>query len=846
MAKTTRTAKKTTVKKTTKKVAKRKAARPKAKTRKGANNIIPNKRPVRKKTAEDPSRILGIPISLSILSPARFPIDYDRLMIQTARFAGLFFVASGVLFTSIHLPNASQHITETMSAQSLLATVQETDTRILDAAGSMTTTDTKTDTDTTDVIKTENLSEADLTTDFNKDSSGSNTTTGSDTTTSTSNSGSSNTSDNTSIDKQPDVTMHVSQNTSDIFVKFEVAYADSIVVKVVTSSGLVETLGKASEELSGVWSFSHTKVDLKESNYTIFAEVTNQYGSYKTDRINIFIESTGTAESLVTNDTSKILSDGTIDTTDVSVVNDQILVDEAETTTVNEQDEVEPTELTEVLVKFEAGSILSDKVLVKARALGAESVGFYVEPESSASPIFLGAAKKVDQIWVYEWDTRKNPDGNYRFFAIAKNSLKRLLSNGTLVSVKNNVATTDTFVKDSTEIDTEPEYADTTRPLLQKEITADTNEEEIISTESNELKYDPILSDDVEAEDIFEIEKQVTAERETLDLLQRYKTDFDAEVKSLREAVESGDENQIQYSINKLNDLKNFVLDESAADVTDGSRQLVEAKLAEEIHTIESNVRKTEEIVKKRIGEAVTTDTDNDGITDFDEINIYKTDPNVADSDADGVSDSDEILAGFDPINSSKEAVVQFESPKERGIVREDLLVVEKIERAPEPSDNETEDNAKPLAPAVVNGKGLPNSYVTLYIYSTPTIVTVKTEADGSWSYRFDKELEDGEHQVYVGVTDNAGKIVAKSEPLRFVKTAEAFSPVASAADQAPSAPTVTATKAPDLFTDSVIWLILSVSLILIGLLLLLLGLFLHTRKQDTLITANYAANPTL
>ncbi len=42
---------------------------------------------------------------------------------------------------------------------------------------------------------------------------------------------------------------------------------------------------------------------------------------------------------------------------------------------------------------------------------------------------------------------------------------------------------------------------------------------------------------------------------------------------------------------------------------------------------------------------------------------------------------------------------------------------------------------------------------ITLYIFSTPTIVTIKTEADGSWNYRFDKELEDGE--LFVNLASN-------------------------------------------------------------------------------------------
>ena len=46
--------------------------------------------------------------------------------------------------------------------------------------------------------------------------------------------------------------------------------------------------------------------------------------------------------------------------------------------------------------------------------------------------------------------------------------------------------------------------------------------------------------------------------------------------------------------------------------------------------------------------------------------------------------------------------------------------------------------------------------------------------ADGNWSYTLDKPMEDGNHEVYVAVNDNAGKVIAKSTPLPFVQTAEA------------------------------------------------------------------------
>lgn len=73
-----------------------------------------------------------------------------------------------------------------------------------------------------------------------------------------------------------------------------------------------------------------------------------------------------------------------------------------------------------------------------------------------------------------------------------------------------------------------------------------------------------------------------------------------------------------------------------------------------------------------------------------------------------------------------------------------------------------------------ISGTGLPNSYITVYIFSTPTIVKVKTDSRGEWTYTLDKELENGEHEVHVATVDNSGKILAKSNAIPFTQTAEA------------------------------------------------------------------------
>ena len=59
-----------------------------------------------------------------------------------------------------------------------------------------------------------------------------------------------------------------------------------------------------------------------------------------------------------------------------------------------------------------------------------------------------------------------------------------------------------------------------------------------------------------------------------------------------------------------------------------------------------------------------------------------------------------------------------------------------------------------------------------------PIVVTTKVNEYGNWEYELENSLIDGEHEIYVVVNDNTGKVVSKSSPLSFfVKEAKAISP---------------------------------------------------------------------
>jgi hypothetical protein len=177
-------------------------------------------------------------------------------------------------------------------------------------------------------------------------------------------------------------------------------------------------------------------------------------------------------------------------------------------------------------------------------------------------------------------------------------------------------------------------------------------------------------------------------------------------------------------------------------------------------------------------------DSDSDGLSDVDEIR-YGTNPKLVDSDLDGFLDGDEVKGGFDPLKYSagdQGDRIVFESPKLAGETKKEVYAVKNV------SLQEVNNREQKIH---LSGKGLPNSFVTIYVYSDPIVLTVKTDSEGDWTYELDKELENGKHEAYVAITDNTGKITAKSEPLFFVKTAQAVTiiPEAEAAVAAKTLP---------------------------------------------------------
>jgi hypothetical protein len=160
-----------------------------------------------------------------------------------------------------------------------------------------------------------------------------------------------------------------------------------------------------------------------------------------------------------------------------------------------------------------------------------------------------------------------------------------------------------------------------------------------------------------------------------------------------------------------------------------------------------------------------------------------------------------------------------FEDPLIAGSEKKDILAVTNVQVAEVGAGEGGTTTAKKL---LLSGSALPNSFITLYIFSAPIVVTVKTDATGAWTYTLDKELADGSHKVVSAITDDGGHILAKSEPLPFVKVAAAVSIGSNAL--------LPSDETPGFFSGASLYAFIAILIGLIGVAFSIIGFVVHQR----------------
>ncbi|MCK4540063.1 hypothetical protein KAU09_02835 [Candidatus Parcubacteria bacterium] len=222
---------------------------------------------------------------------------------------------------------------------------------------------------------------------------------------------------------------------------------------------------------------------------------------------------------------------------------------------------------------------------------------------------------------------------------------------------------------------------------------------------------------------------------------------------------------------------------------------------------------------------AILIDSDGDGLPDDAEKRIG-TDKNNIDSDGDGYNDGEEVKNGYNPLGSGaiKKTLAAIdlavlnnktiEHPKTQGNVSNNFKI-KKI----------TNNNDKGNKGYILSGQADPRSVVTIYLYSDiPLLITAETDEYGNWRYELSESLIEGEHEAYVALNDNTGRVIKKGSPISFfIKEAKAI----SIEEFAASAPSSRTTK-----TESMIKLYIYISIIIIAIGIMLFIIFIINKKR--------------
>lgn len=268
-----------------------------------------------------------------------------------------------------------------------------------------------------------------------------------------------------------------------------------------------------------------------------------------------------------------------------------------------------------------------------------------------------------------------------------------------------------------------------------------------------------------------------------------------------------------------LNEINRVSLKSNESNTTSSTTSLQANNV---LDTLASTLDDQSNALKEQGGALLHKDSNNDGISDYDSAYLYNIDPIkpsiVTEFEGRKITAGEKILLGYDP--AQKDLVkTKVEEPSVSSVPVTPLYKVNDVKL--------TEQKQ-----IVMRGQALPNSWVTIYIYSTPVIVVVKTDDNGEWEYTLDKELETGEHKIYLASVSNSGKIVAKSSGFGFVKVAES----ATLIDTASTLPVSSEITKPGLLNNN-IYLIVIIFISIIGLSIGLIGINsksnIKTTEQD-------------
>lgn len=490
----------------------------------------------------------------------------------------------------------------------------------------------------------------------------------------------------------------------------------------------------------------------------------------------------------------------------------------------------------EVLPPFEfiqstKGAEIKGEIKIEGKIKDANSVEFYYQSTGAILAVYLGKGeRKGEDLWQYSWNSNSTPNGDYEIFAKIINQygeyksekIKITIDNPPLKDEKKEEELKIGHQQIKEEIEKREKEIFEERQRIGQEIS------ETLKTKENQKEVEEGVGELIEkVKEVSQAEKDIEKIKEVEKKQEEKVKNFEKELKKIqqipelqRKILEEEKKNQIEtekvekqktqeeiVTLKQKLERKTKEKEKVKEDILERIKPEEKEKISAKLENLEGKVKEKEKNKIER-EEILLKDSDSDGLSDEFELWL-ETDPFNPDSDGDGFLDGVEYKTGYSPLKPGSADKIIYQDPQKVLPKKSDVYRVEKIEKVTLPS---SEIGLK------FSGKGLPNSFVTLYIFSVPIVVAVKTNSNGYWEYTLDKPLTDGEHRVYAALTNNHGQVEARSETFVFVKTGEKIFRIFEIQAEAVS-PVQTLQKPFIILILAIIILALAIALIIISLL---------------------------
>ncbi len=442
---------------------------------------------------------------------------------------------------------------------------------------------------------------------------------------------------------------------------------------------------------------------------------------------------------------------------------------------------------TAALLLAAKGNVLDLRVAVS----GAQAVVFYIEGGALPAALYLGAGISAGDIWDYRLDLGSAgiPNGNYFIWAqVSKGgqvfrTKKQPVVVNVLVPV--DAAKISDLNKDISQLKTEIVVNEKEVGQIvsagEGDIAAKIGDESMAKTIRAIAKImqeiqglgDDLAETSRKFAEVNQKIKQIKLEIDSLvdDTLDLIKNDKSRALDELNRqaAVFEKEIARINAAIKNKNGQKDALIAQILAAARKNGN---EAEVSRWLADFENSIKQKEKQIADN-KKALAKDSDGDGLSDEREAALG-TDPFNPDSDGDSILDGDEVSAGFNPLKPDIFSNIKYSNPRLVDPYKTDIYRFDEKDavRAVKLANGKTGIQFK--------GWGLPNSYVTLFVYSAPVIVVVKTDGAGRWTYTLNQPIDDGQHTAYAALTDGLGQIKARSEVLVFIKKGDFVARVTS------------------------------------------------------------------